>query len=74
MAPGAARTWSRVKRARNRYTVLNVTETIWCGFESETEKQRRVGEGNAVRCNLLILEREHCKGGRKPHGYDSPGH
>ena len=33
MAPGAARTWGRARRARNKYTVLNTTETIWYGFE-----------------------------------------
>ena len=30
---GAARAWGRAKRARNRYTVLNTTETIWYSFE-----------------------------------------
>ena len=36
-------------------------------LRGETEKQRRVSEGNAARCNPLILERE------KPDGYDSLG-
>lgn len=62
-APDAARTWGRVRRAKNKCTVLNMTETILYGFgEGESERQQNVDDGDAVRSNPLILENERSKG------------
>lgn len=71
-APDAARTWGRVRRAKNKCTVLNMTETILYGFgEGEGERQQNIDDEDAVRSNPLILENERSKGGRKLGGYNS---
>ena len=66
---GADRTWGRANRARNKYTALNVIETIWYGGE----RTKLGNNGVLVTEALFGVIPFILGGGGKPDRYGHPG-
>ena len=71
-ASGAARTWGRARKARNKYTVLNAMGTIWCGFGRAEPRNNGVLVTETLSGVTYLYLKERSAGVKNPTGTSPP--